>query len=100
MENVNARRAGKAWYKLARWLELHPRISLRDLYTCQGKACGKVEGNRALLVCECSRFGPVAGRLANRRTAKVHRGRCPSRVPAVLGHQQWPGALRCRFAQS
>jgi len=41
-----------AWYKLARWRALRPRIFLRDLYTCQHRACGSIEPNAALLVCD------------------------------------------------
>ncbi|HEX7883151.1 MAG TPA: HNH endonuclease [Afipia sp.] len=42
----------KAWYKLARWRGLRLRIFLRDLYTCQRKGCGLIEGDTALLVCD------------------------------------------------
>lgn len=42
----------KAWYKLARWRMLRLVIFLRDLYTCQNKACGRIEGNTSLLVCD------------------------------------------------
>ncbi|ETR75060.1 endonuclease [Afipia sp. P52-10] len=40
----------KRWYKTARWAALRLRIFLRDHFTCA--ACGRVEGNTALLVCD------------------------------------------------
>lgn len=42
----------KAWYKTARWQRLRLKVFLRDLYTCQRKECGRLEGDTSKLVCD------------------------------------------------
>jgi 5-methylcytosine-specific restriction enzyme A len=42
----------RAWYSTARWRRLRSDVLLRDLYTCQMPACGKVEPNTAQLVAD------------------------------------------------
>ncbi len=39
----------KAWYKLAQRRALRLRIFLRDLYTSQRRACGRIQSNTVLL---------------------------------------------------
>lgn len=42
----------KLWYKTARWQVLRIAVFQRDLFTCQRRECGRLEGNTALLVCD------------------------------------------------
>ncbi len=42
----------RKWYSLARWKRLRQAVFLRDLYTCQRQACGRIEGNTSLLVAD------------------------------------------------
>jgi 5-methylcytosine-specific restriction enzyme A len=56
-ERARDRRRGRAnpcraLYKTARWQALRLEVLARDLYTCQRKACGRIESNTALLVCD------------------------------------------------
>lgn len=49
---VEHRAPWHAWYKTARWSALRLKVFLRDRYTCQMPACGRLEGNTSLLVCD------------------------------------------------
>lgn len=42
----------RKWYKTAKWERLRQSTFLRDLYTCQMKGCGRIEGNTSKLICD------------------------------------------------
>lgn len=42
----------KRWYKTARWQRKRQSIFLRDLFACQRKGCGRIEGDTSKLVCD------------------------------------------------
>lgn len=42
----------KRLYKTARWQQLRMRVFIRDLFTCQDKDCGRIEGDTSQLVAD------------------------------------------------
>lgn len=40
------------WYNTSRWRRLRLTVFQRDMFTCQMPACGRLEGNTSLLVCD------------------------------------------------
>lgn len=42
----------RGWYSLARWRKLRLVIFARDLFTCQRRECGRIEGDTSLLVAD------------------------------------------------